>query len=109
VKVSHILVDLWPAEREMLTHVEPVQSILLVAIKASEARILHQRFHQFEPYGFTGLVLIAESHMSVHSWVEEGTRGCPGRGHVPAARSPCLSSGPGPTVRSRRALSYRPC
>ena len=72
MNISHILVDLWPVDRQMLTHVEPVQSILLAAIRASGARILHHRFHQFEPFGFTGFFLIAESHVSVHSWVEEG-------------------------------------
>jgi len=70
--VSQVLVDIWPADQSMLTWVEPVRSILLRGIEASGARILHHRFHQFDPHGFAGFVLIAESHVSVHSWVEEG-------------------------------------
>ena len=72
MRVAHILFDLWPRDADLLKRSEPVRSILRKAVVRSGVRIVHTRFHQFEPHGFTGFFLIAESHVSVHSWVEEG-------------------------------------
>lgn len=41
------------------------------AATKSNANILDASFHQFEPFGVSGVVLIAESHFSMHSWPEE--------------------------------------
>jgi S-adenosylmethionine decarboxylase proenzyme len=42
------------------------------AAQAAGCVILHAQFHKFEPQGVTGLLLIAESHLSVHTWPEHG-------------------------------------
>jgi S-adenosylmethionine decarboxylase proenzyme len=42
------------------------------AAEAAGCVILYGQFHQFEPQGVTGLLLIAESHLSVHTWPEHG-------------------------------------
>ncbi len=69
---SHILLDMWFDNIDLLKQVEPVKSVLIEAVKLSGARIVHHHFHQFEPYGFSGFVMISESHVSVHTWAEEG-------------------------------------
>jgi S-adenosylmethionine decarboxylase len=69
---SHILVDVRPADADLLKTVEPVWSILREAVARSGATVIHTHVHQFSPHGFSGFFLIAESHVSVHSWVELG-------------------------------------
>lgn len=68
----HVLYDAWVDNREILARVEPMREILCRAAEAGGATVLHVYFHQFSPSGVTGFLLLAESHISVHTWVEEG-------------------------------------
>jgi S-adenosylmethionine decarboxylase proenzyme len=68
----HILIDLWTPDRELLKRVEPLWSRLQAATAASGAHVLHAHAHQFTPSGMSGMILIAESHVSLHTWPEEG-------------------------------------
>lgn len=67
----HILYDVWLAEPEILERTEPLEAILVEAARRSHAVILHCHFHQFDPHGVTGIVLIAQSHLSIHTWSED--------------------------------------
>lgn len=67
----HILFDVWVDSADILTHVATWQTLLRSAALAGDATILGEQFHQFEPVGVTGLLLLAESHISVHTWPEE--------------------------------------
>ena len=49
-----------------------IKRILPIAATTSGATILGQNYHQFSPQGVSGVVLIAESHVSVHTWPEYG-------------------------------------
>jgi len=49
---------------------EGVEAILLEAARASGATIISSSFHQFDPQGVSGVVIIAESHFTVHAWPE---------------------------------------
>jgi S-adenosylmethionine decarboxylase proenzyme len=69
---KHLLIDLWMPDGELLQTVEPLWSRLLAATRASGAEILHAYVHQFTPQGMSGLIMIAESHVSIHTWPEEG-------------------------------------
>lgn len=69
---THILYDMWLADTGLLEAIQPWQQTLLAAAKASGATILKHHFHQFSPTGITGFLLLAESHISVHTWPEEG-------------------------------------
>ncbi|GAB5536967.1 MAG: adenosylmethionine decarboxylase [Rubricoccaceae bacterium] len=64
--------DLWVADASSLRHVETWETLLPDACRAAGATVLGSRFHQFEPDGVTGIVLLAESHASVHTWPEAG-------------------------------------
>ena len=68
----HILYDLWVENAEILERTEPLEDMLLEAARRSKATILHCHFHQFDPHGVSGIVLIAQSHMSIHTWSEDG-------------------------------------
>ncbi len=67
----HILYDLWVEDAEILERVAPLEEILLEAARRTGAVILNSHFHQFDPHGVTGLVLISQSHLSVHTWSED--------------------------------------
>jgi S-adenosylmethionine decarboxylase proenzyme len=68
---QHLLYDLWLPDREMLKYVEPLRTILVDAAVRGRATIYHQYWHQFEPWGVTGFLLLKESHISIHTWPEE--------------------------------------
>ena len=67
----HLLYDVWLADRELLEYVDPLRDILVDAAQRGGANIYHQKWHQFEPWGVTGFLLLQESHISIHTWPEE--------------------------------------
>ena len=68
---THLIVDLWDAERlDDLAHVEET---LRDCVTASNATLLHIHLHHFTPnMGISGVAVLAESHISIHSWPENG-------------------------------------
>src|SRR6476619_6619054 len=68
----HVLYDLWVADPALLERVPPLEELLTRAALAGGATILHGYFHPFAPCVVTGFLLLAESHLSVHTWPEEG-------------------------------------
>ena len=67
---DHFLVDLHGCNAEVIGSVEPTQEALLAAAKNCGSTIIKYFFHQFSPTGVSGVILIAESHFSVHTWPE---------------------------------------
>ena len=68
----HVLVDFWTDDASALRHVGTWEALLPDACRDAGATVLGSRFHQFAPDGVTGIVLLAESHASVHTWPEAG-------------------------------------
>jgi len=69
----HLLADLAGIEAGLLTDAEAIDALLREAALAAGARILHSHFHTFGPgMGVTGVLLLAESHISIHTWPEHG-------------------------------------
>ncbi|HMA32836.1 MAG TPA: adenosylmethionine decarboxylase [Chloroflexia bacterium] len=68
----HVLYDIWVADPAPLERVAPLEALLTRAAQAGGATILHSYFHPFAPCGVTGFLLLAESHLSVHTWPEDG-------------------------------------
>lgn len=66
-----LLADFWLAEARPLCFLEPLWPLLRAAVAESGAHLLDERVHQFRPHGFTGVILLAQSHVSVHTWVEQ--------------------------------------
>ncbi|MEE8121447.1 MAG: adenosylmethionine decarboxylase [Anaerolineales bacterium] len=69
---KHYLIDLRDCDPEIIKSVDPTREIVLRAAKECRATILDDYFHQFQPIGVSGVVLIAESHISIHTWPERG-------------------------------------
>ena len=68
---QHYLVEYIDCDPEKLKFVKEVEDILDRAAKISEATVLEQYFRQFDPVGVTGMIMIAESHFSIHTWPED--------------------------------------
>jgi len=67
----HLIVDLWDAHG--IDDVEHVRATLERAAREAGATLLHTHFHHFTPNGgVTGVAVLAESHISIHSWPERG-------------------------------------
>lgn len=58
--------------RETLNNLNTLKSILNTAATEAGATVLGDSFHQFEPQGVSGVVVIAESHLFIHTWPECG-------------------------------------
>jgi S-adenosylmethionine decarboxylase len=69
---DHYLVDLHGCDPEIISIAEPTEEALLSAAERCGSTIINHHFHQFSPHGVTGVILIAESHFSVHTWPEYG-------------------------------------
>lgn len=65
-----VLVEFYDCNRDKINDVEYIESSFLTAIQESGATIISHNFHKFSPHGVSGVVVIAESHVSIHSWPE---------------------------------------
>lgn len=69
---THLLAELRDCDRDRLDDLAYIREALLSAATEVGATILGDTFHQFSPQGVTGIVAIAESHLSIHTWPEYG-------------------------------------
>lgn len=70
---THLLADLDGVAAALLTDPQAIDALLRRAALAAGARVLHSHFHAFGPgQGVTGVLLLAESHISIHTWPEVG-------------------------------------
>ena len=68
---SHLIIDLWEAQG--LDQRERIETALIDAVQAAGATLLHIHLHKFEDGGgISGVAVLAESHISVHTWPEKG-------------------------------------
>lgn len=69
---SHLLVELRECNPEVLNNLEQVRTIMVSAAQEAKATVVDSSFHEFNPFGISGMVIIAESHLSIHTWPEYG-------------------------------------
>lgn len=67
---AHLIVDLYDAER--LDDIEHIEHTLRRCVAESGATLLHIHLHHFQPNGVSGVAVLAESHISIHTWPEVG-------------------------------------
>lgn len=68
----HILVEFYDCDSEVLNDLTVVENSMKEAAKVSGATIVKSVFHLFNPHGVSGVVVIAESHLAIHTWPEYG-------------------------------------
>ncbi|OHA65163.1 MAG: S-adenosylmethionine decarboxylase proenzyme [Candidatus Wildermuthbacteria bacterium RIFCSPHIGHO2_02_FULL_49_9] len=65
---KHILADFWNGR--IVEDEQELHQLLLGAAKAAQSKVLRTSIHKFAPQGITGVVLLAESHIALHTWPE---------------------------------------
>lgn len=68
----HLLLELKECNPQLLDDLSYVRSSLIRAAEDVGAHIVGESFHRFTPQGVTGILSIAESHISIHTWPEYG-------------------------------------
>ena len=66
----HILVEYYDCNKEILKNTDTIEKSMLTAARTSNATIVESVFHKFNPWGVSGAVIIAESHLTIHTWPE---------------------------------------
>jgi S-adenosylmethionine decarboxylase len=68
----HILAEFYNCDSEILNNTKIIENIMNKATEKSGATIVKSVFHSFNPWGVSGVVVIAESHLTIHTWPEYG-------------------------------------
>ncbi len=66
----HLLAELTGCDPARLSDLEHVTTAMLAAAERAGATIITHNFHHFSPLGVSGAVIIAESHLAIHTWPE---------------------------------------
>ena len=69
---KHIIAELYDCDKALINDHEFIEEVMLRAVEISGATIVRPVFHKFNPHGVSGVVVIAESHFSIHTWPEYG-------------------------------------
>lgn len=68
----HVLAELYGCDLQTLDDQERVRQYMIDAALAAGAEIRECVFHKFSPQGVSGVVVISESHLAIHTWPELG-------------------------------------
>jgi len=67
----HLIAEFYCCDPEVIDDVAGIAERMRAAAEAIGATVVGEAFHRYAPQGVSGTLLIAESHLSVHSWPEE--------------------------------------
>jgi S-adenosylmethionine decarboxylase proenzyme len=68
----HLLIELQDCDKEVLNDLGFLRDSMVTAAIDCGATVLGESFHHFSPQGVSGVLVIAESHLSIHTWPEYG-------------------------------------
>jgi len=69
---THIIIDLYEIENnDNLKYINSIIEILDKIVNEFNLNVVNKALHQFEPFGVTGVYVLSESHLSIHTFVEE--------------------------------------
>ncbi len=69
---THILAEFTDCDKRLLNDLDTIKTVLTDAARKSGATIVETVFHEYNPHGLSGVIVIAESHISIHTWPEYG-------------------------------------
>ena len=67
---QHFLLDFYGCSQERLSDLKGLESSFIEAAREGGATVVGSHFHHFNPIGISGVVVIAESHLALHTWPE---------------------------------------
>ena len=68
----HLLMELEDCNEEVLDNLDTLEETMVTAAEAAGATVVGKSFHRFSPHGISGVVVVAESHLFIHTWPEYG-------------------------------------
>jgi S-adenosylmethionine decarboxylase len=68
----HILAEIYDCDPNILNDRELIEEVLVKAALEAGAEVREVAFHKFSPQGVSGVVVISESHLAIHTWPELG-------------------------------------
>ena len=68
----HILAEIYGCDPEILNNKEFIEKIMVESALKAGAEVREIAFHKFSPQGVSGVVIISESHLTIHTWPELG-------------------------------------
>lgn len=68
----HVLAEVYGCEFRILNDLDRIREILVSAALSAGAEVRETAFHRFSPQGVSGVVVISESHIAIHTWPELG-------------------------------------
>ena len=69
---QHVLAEFFECDSNVLNSLDKVEKHMVDAALECGATIVQKCFHMFNPYGVSGVVIISESHLAIHTWPEFG-------------------------------------
>ncbi len=69
---QHVLAEFFECDPNILNSIDKVEKYMVDAALECGATIVQKCFHMFNPYGVSGVVIISESHLAIHTWPELG-------------------------------------
>jgi spermidine synthase len=71
IEGKHIIIDGFDCDSLHLNNILFLEKICIKAALDAGMEIVYSYFHQFQPQGVTGMLVLSTSHMSIHTWPEE--------------------------------------
>ncbi len=68
----HVIAELWGCDVEKLNNMSFIEQVFVNAALKAGAEVREVAFHKFAPHGVSGVVIISESHLTIHSFPEHG-------------------------------------
>jgi len=66
----HLIAEFADCDGQKLADIDYIEECLKEAVRKSGATIIRSVFHRYNPQGVSGVIVIAESHLSIHTWPE---------------------------------------
>ncbi|MEW8974259.1 MAG: adenosylmethionine decarboxylase [Tissierellaceae bacterium] len=67
---KHLLIEYYNCDDEILKDTSLIERYMIEAAKIAQATIIESVFHTFSPWGVSGVIVIKESHLAIHTWPE---------------------------------------
>ncbi len=68
----HLVAEFYDCDPKALDDIENIERHMIEAAYETGATVINSTFHRFLPYGVSGVVVISESHLAIHTWPEYG-------------------------------------
>ncbi|ODN30170.1 adenosylmethionine decarboxylase [Fervidobacterium thailandense] len=68
----HIIAEYYDCDKRILDDIDAIEFHMKQAAYETGATIVNSSFHRFLPYGVSGVVIVSESHLTIHTWPEYG-------------------------------------